>query len=170
VVVLNDTDQPWQGDLTLSRQRLDGQSLAAATVSVKVNPRTSEPIPLPAQVATPEDRTAEIVVAQLDTHSAVHTFVPDIEMALDPTPVEVEVTPSGDGYAVTVTARSFARDIALLVDRLAADATVDDALVTLPAGRSATFQVRTGARDLDQALTSAPVLRTANDLRHRVRS
>ena len=46
---------------------------------------------------------------------------------------------------MTVTARSLARDVTLLADRAAADATVDDALVTLTAGQSATFRVRTNA-------------------------
>ena len=166
VVVLNDTDQPWQGELTLSRQRLDGRSLATATVPVNVDPRTSKPIALPPELCMPDDSTAEIVVARLDTQSAVHAFVPDVEMAMDPDPLKVEVTQSSDGYAVTVTAHSFARDITLLADRVAADATVDDALITLLAGESATFRVRTSVRDLDQALSRPPVLRTANDLQH----
>jgi beta-mannosidase len=166
VAVLNDTDQPWQGELTLSRQRLDGRSLATATVPVDLGPRTSEPVALPSELRTPDDATTEIVVAHLDTRSAVHTFVPDIELAMDPSPLDVEVTEAEDGYAVTVTARSFARDITLLADRVAADATVDDALITLPAGQSATVRVRTSVRDLHQALSRPPVLRTANDLQH----
>lgn len=71
-----------------------------------------------------------------------------------------------DGYIVKVTARSFARDVTLLVDRAAPDATVDDALITLTAGESTTFRVWTGARELEQALDRRPVLRTANDLQH----
>jgi beta-mannosidase len=78
----------------------------------------------------------------------------------------VEVLPSEDGFAVKVTARSMARDVTLLADRAAADATVDDALVTLPAGESTTFHVRTSARGLERALARPPVLRTANDLQH----
>jgi beta-mannosidase len=166
VVVLNDTDQPWQGELALSRQRFDGRPLATATVAVDAGPRTSTPIALPPEVGMPDDPTAEVVSASLDTHTAVHTFVPDVEMAMDPSPLEVDVSASEDGYAVTVTARSLARDVTLLADRVAADATVDDALITLLAGRSATFQVRTSARDLGQALSKPPVLRTANDLQY----
>lgn len=166
VVVLNDTDRPWQGELAVGRQRLDGRSLATATVPVNVDPRTYEPIALSPELCTPDDSTAEILVARLDTRSAVHTFVPDVEMAMDPSPLEVEVTQSEDGYAVNVTARSFARDITLLADRVAADATVDDALITLLAGESATFRVRSSVRDLRQALSRPPVLRTANDLQH----
>ncbi len=166
VVVLNDTDRRWQGELAVGRQRLDGRSLATATVPVNVDPRTSEPIALSPELCTPDDSTAEILVARLDTRRAVHAFVPDVEMAMDPSPLEVEVTQSEYGYAVNVTARSFARDITLLADRVAADATVDDALITLLAGESATFRVRSSVRDLRQALSRPPVLRTANDLQH----
>ena len=57
---------------------------------------------------------------------------------------------------MTVTATSLARDVALLVDRADADATVDEALVALPAGESATFHVRTSRPDLADALTARP--------------
>ena len=170
VVVLNDTDQPWHGELEVSRQRFDGESIATETVAVKIDPRTSTPIALSPRLSTPDDPAGEILVARLGGCDAVHTFRPDIELALDPDPLEVDVTSTPDGYAVAVTARSFARDITLLADRAAADATVDDALITLPAGRSATFQVRTDAGELHDALSGPPVLRTANDLQHVARA
>jgi beta-mannosidase len=85
---------------------------------------------------------------------------------LDPNPVEVAVKETEGGYAVEVTARSLACDVTLLADQATGDATVDDALVTLPAGQSATFRVRTSARDLEQVLDRPPVLRTGNDLQH----
>jgi beta-mannosidase len=96
----------------------------------------------------------------------VHTFVENVDLALEPDPVKVEVMETEDGYAVTVTARSLARDVALLADQAASDATVDDALITLTAGQSATFNVRTTARGVGQAFTRPPVLRTANELQH----
>ena len=100
------------------------------------------------------------------TAGRVHSFVEDIELSLDPDPLDVEVMQTEDGYAVEVTARSFARDVTLLADQAASDAMVDDALVTLPAGQSTGFRVRTSARNLEQALDRPPVLRTANDLQH----
>jgi beta-mannosidase len=106
------------------------------------------------------------VVARLENLTRVHTFVEDIELSLDPSPIDVEVMQTDDGYVVKVTARSFARDVTLLADRAAPDATVDDALITLTAGESTTFRVRTGARELEQALDRQPILRTANDLQH----
>jgi beta-mannosidase len=165
-VIINDTDEAWRGELELSRQRVDGLALAKAVVEVSVEPRTNAQIVLPTELSTPEDLTAEIVVARLDTLTRVHTFVEDIELALDANPVDVAVMETEGGYAVEVTARSLARDVTLLADRAAEDATVDDALVTLPAGQSTTFRVRTSARNLEQAIDRPPVLRTANDLQH----
>lgn len=165
-VVINDTDQPWQGELLLSRERLDGVALASMDVDVNVQPRTVTPIAVDEGLSNPGDPAIEIVVARLDDLTRVYTFVEDIELALDSDPVEVEVREMDDGYAVTVTARSLACDVALLADHVAPDATVDDALVTLTAGQRATFRVRTTARNLEQALGKAPVLRTANDLQY----
>jgi beta-mannosidase len=69
-----------------------------------------------------------------------------------------------DGYRVTVTAAAFARDVAVLVDRVAPDAEVDEQLVDLLPGESRTFTVRTGA-SVDPAAFLAPeVLRSANAL------
>jgi beta-mannosidase len=165
-VIINDTDDVWRGELELSRQDLDGQALGKAAREVSVEPRAIEQIALRTELATPDDPTAEILVAQLDALTRVQTFVADTELALDADPVGVAVMETEDGYAVAVTARSLARDVTLLVDRAAADATVDDALVTLTAGQSTTFRVRTSARDLGQILDRQPVLRTANDLQH----
>jgi beta-mannosidase len=121
-------------------------------------------IAVPPHLSEADDPRSEIVVARLETLTRVHTFVEDVELALDPNPVDVEVTETEDGYAVQVLARSLARDVTLLADRAAADAAVDDALVTLTAGQSATFRVRTNNSELEQSLNRPPVLRTANDI------
>jgi beta-mannosidase len=163
-VVINDTDQQWHAELLLSRERLDGLALANVDVEVIVEPRTVTPIALAEELSRPDDPTAEIVVARLEDLIRVHTFAEDIELRLEPDPLQVDVMKIDDGYAVTVTARSLARDIALLADRVAPDASVDDALITLIAGQSATFRVHTAAQDLAESLTRPPVLRTANDL------
>ncbi|MFL6044708.1 MAG: glycoside hydrolase family 2 protein [Propionibacteriaceae bacterium] len=165
-VLCNDTDEPWHGTLHLSRERLNGDGITNLSVDVRVEPRTVTPIALSDGLSKPDDPRAEVVVARLDDLTRVHTFVEDIELAFEPDPVEVEVMETDDGYAVTVTARSLAGDVSLLVDQVAADATVDHALITLTAGQSKTFHVGTTARGLEHAFTRSPVLRTANDLQH----
>jgi beta-mannosidase len=94
----------------------------------------------------------------------VHTFVDELDLALDADPVSATATPFEGGYRVQVTARSLARDVTLLPDVAGSDAVVDHGLVTLLAGEHASFVVRTTATDIADSLTAAPVLRTANDL------
>jgi len=126
---------------------------------------------LSAELRLPADPAGEVLVAETaDTGVAgtgvreVHCWVEDIDLRLDPDPADVAVEPTGDGYLVTVRARSLVKDLTLLIDRLDRAATVDRALVILPAGASATLQVRTAVRGIERELHGKPVLRTANDL------
>ncbi len=61
-------------------------------------------------------------------------------------------------------AESFARDVAILADRVAPDAVVDDMLVPMLAGESHTFHISTDAVVDPAAFTDPLVLRCANDL------
>jgi len=165
LAVVNDSPDLWHGVVALRRELFDGTPLAAASQPVSVGARSVALIPLPEDVATPGDPGREVLVAELDDVRVAHLWAEDVDLDLDPSPVEAVATPADGGYRVDVTARSLARDVTLLVDRLDPDAVVDDALVTLPAGARATFWVRTSARLDEAALVTAPVLRTANDLR-----
>ncbi len=169
VAVVNDTDQEWSGGLEVSRQRLDGTVLADEERTVSVPPRSVEVVALPADVASPADPAGEVMLVRIgDTLRGdvrtVHTYVEDVDLALDAAPVSATATAVEGGYRVQVSAMSLARDVTLLPDVAAADAVVDHGLVTLLAGESASFMVRTAATGIADALTVAPVLRTANDL------
>ena len=88
----------------------------------------------------------------------------DPALALDAAAVTAVAEVTGDGYEVTVTARTLAKDVTLLVDRVHAAAWVDRGLVTLLPGESAVFRVRAPGGLDPAAFTTAPVLRSANDL------
>jgi beta-mannosidase len=164
LVAVNDTADLWHATMHVSRQRLDGTPLAEATMDVRVGARSVTALPLPADVATPDDPAAEVLVARLDGVMTVHTWVEDVDLALDPAPLEATVTGVEGGYRVDVVARSLARDVTILADRVDPAATVDEALITVPAGGRASFRVRTSARLSAADLTDPAVLRTANDL------
>jgi beta-mannosidase len=165
VAVINDTDETWSGPLLLRRETFGGDLRADARLDVTAQARTVQTVPIPVDVAVPKEPEAEVLVVQLGTERSVHLYVEDVDAHLDPAPVETKVEQIVGGYRVQVTARSLVRDLILLVDRLAPDASVDHALVDLPAGTSATFVVRTSAALDPASISSAPVLRTANDLR-----
>ncbi|MFG1610383.1 glycoside hydrolase family 2 protein [Actinoplanes sp. NPDC049265] len=161
VAVINDTDRPWSGTVTVRRLTFAGTTLAAADLPVDVAPRSVAELPLPSPVSTPDSAAAEVVVADFDGVRGFRTFIEDQTLAYDPAALTATVAPAPGGYAVTVTASSFARDITLLADRVAIDAAVDDQLITLLAGETHTFRVRT-ARNIDPTALLAPsVLRSA---------
>jgi beta-mannosidase len=162
--VVNDTSEIWHGAARLSRQLVDGTELATAELPVQVGARSAATFALPDDLRTPEDPRGELFVAELDDARTVHTWVEDVDLRLDPAPLDTTVTAYDGGYRVRVHARSLARDVTLLVDRLDPSARVDDALITLPAGATATFTVRTAARLSAADLTGPLVLRSANDL------
>ncbi len=165
LAVVNDTDEAWTGSVHVRLETLGGDQRATTRVPIDVPVRSVVVATLPAQVATAGDATAEVLVAELDAVRTTHTFVDDVDLRLDPDPVVATATPVPGGYRVDVAASSYAADVTLHVDRLAVDASVDDALVTLPAGTSASFLVTTATALDPTLLTTAPVLRTANDLR-----
>jgi beta-mannosidase len=63
-----------------------------------------------------------------------------------------------------VAATGVVRDLALLPDRIAPDAEVDEALVSLLPGETRVFTVRTAAELDAAALTGPLVLRSVNQL------
>ena len=166
-VIINDTDQAWQGELELSRQGIDGlharQGGGRGQRRAK-NHSANRPAPRALHTRGSDRRDSGGSSRHPDrgcTRSSRTSSWHWMQIRSTLRSCETE-----DGYVVEVTARSLACDVTLLADRAAEDATVDDALVTLPAGQSTTFRVRTSARDLEQVLDRPPVLRTANDLQH----
>ncbi|MFK4089513.1 glycosyl hydrolase 2 galactose-binding domain-containing protein [Kribbella sp. NPDC020789] len=164
VAVINDTDQPLEGTLVVSRQKFDGAELAAASLPVVVAARAVQTLALPAEVAAADDERREVLIGSLGELSVVHLFVEPVDAELDPDPVDVRWSHVDGGYRVDVEARSLAIAVHLNADRIAADATVDRGLINLPAGGTASFVVTTTASELAVELTTSPVLRTANDL------
>jgi len=164
LVAVNDSDQPWEGTLRLRRLRFDGTVLAESSPPLRVGARAVTVVALPADLTTAGDPAREVLVADADGLRAVRMFAEDAGAAYDPAPLTATVERAGEGYTVTVTALSFARDVAVLADRVAADAVVDDQLVDLLPGETRSFLVRTAA-DADPAAFLAPeVLRSANSL------
>ncbi|SFD46344.1 glycoside hydrolase family 2 protein [Streptomyces aidingensis] len=165
LAAVNDTARPWTGELRLARQTLGGVIRAEDKIALDVPPRSAALLPLPGALAEPGKPEEEVLVVTADDARTCHLFAEDRELAYRPAPLRAEAVAVPGGYRVDVHAESFARDIAVFADRLAPDAEADDMLVTLAAGESHSFLVRTAAALDPAALTRPPVLRTANDLR-----
>lgn len=165
VASVNDTDEPWVGDLRVRRETLGGRLVAEESVAVAVDPRQVHVHVVRAAVAGWDDPVTEVLVATMGDGVAVHPGAEDVRLALDPDPADYAVERTATGYRLRVQARSLVRDLVVHADRIAPEAVVSDALVTLPAGATATLDITCGELDDPAVLLAAPVLRTANDLR-----
>ncbi|MFP8888035.1 glycoside hydrolase family 2 protein [Streptomyces mangrovi] len=164
LIAVNDHDEPWRGELLLERQTFAGVVLRSVKLSLDVPPRSVTRTGLDTSLVSPDDARREVLVATAPDARAVHLFAEDVELDYDPAPLRAEAVAVPGGYRVDVSASSFARDIAILADRVAPDAVVDEMLVPLLAGESRSFTVRTEA-DIDPAALTEPlVLRSANGL------
>src|SRR5699024_5469917 len=147
----------------------DGDVLASATVPVEVEARGIVVVPVPADVATPDDAAVELVTATLGDVRGVRFLAEprDSRLASEPgLTVDATVAEGPDGFVttVTITPETVVHDLALLVDKLHPDARVDDMLVTLLPGETATFRVTSPVALEVAALTDRAVLKHAGQL------
>jgi beta-mannosidase len=157
LVAVNDTDEDWIGDLRLEWRGFDGTVTGTDKLRLSVPARS-------AAVAGNVGEGREVLVAVSGGVRLVHVFGEDVEHSLDPAALTASVEAVSGGYRVDVTASALAVDVALLADRVAPDAVVDDMLVTLVPGEKRSFTVRTEA-EVDPAAFADPlVLRSANSL------
>ncbi|GAB2634563.1 glycoside hydrolase family 2 protein [Kribbella swartbergensis] len=164
VAAHNDTDTTWSTELTVARRSTStgGEVLAQETFALEVEPRSATLSSLPDSITKPADPTREYVeVRGADGSTAYWYFVEDTSLRLAGDAYAASVTPTADGYDVTVTASALAKDLALFPDRLDPAARVDSGLVTLSAGESHTFHVTAAEAPTNIGI---PVLRSANDL------
>lgn len=162
LVAVNDTDEPWTAPLRLERQTFGGEVLHAETVELDVPPRATSEIDPDRRLLAPDDPDAEVFAGTAGDVRVVRPFREDVHLAYDPGALTAVAVAVPGGYRVDVRASSFARDVAVLADRAAPDAEVDDMLVDLLAGETHSFTVRTDA-EIDPLLLTAPlVLRSAN--------
>ncbi|MEU6428378.1 glycoside hydrolase family 2 TIM barrel-domain containing protein [Microbispora sp. NPDC046973] len=164
LAVVNDTGEPWSGELAVDRLSLAGEILAKERLDVSVPARGTASVELPEGVVRAGNPPGEVLVATLGDVRALR--FPEEDPAMDYPPAEMDtvVEEIEGGLRVRVTARTIVRELAIFPDRLDPRATVDDQLVTLLPGETAVFHVIGG--DLDPgALVRHPVLRCVNESR-----
>ncbi|MCE6997326.1 glycoside hydrolase family 2 protein [Saccharothrix sp. S26] len=163
LVAVNDHDQPWTGAVRLARQSFTGEVMATTELELAVPPRSTARLDLADNLLEPADPGGEVLVATAGDVHAHHLFAEDLDLRYHPEPFTAAVTPVPGGYRVDVRATSFVRDLGLLVDKVAADAVVDDMLISLTAGEKHHFLVRTSEELPDPTVLLHPrVLNCAN--------
>jgi beta-mannosidase len=175
LVAVNDSDEVWRGRVTVVRRGFggfgggggvdgDGGELAHVVVDLDVPARSVSVHVLPPAVVQPEAPERELIVADTGAERALWQFREDVVARLPEPRMACDVERTATGYRVSVTAEAYVRDLTVLADKVAGDAHVDRALVTLLPGESTTFDVRTRAIVDPKAFLAPAVLRCANQL------
>jgi beta-mannosidase len=163
VVLVNDCDEAWSGDLVVRRIAFDGAELATQSLEVEVAPRSTASYPIDAGIAEPGAPERELISVALGGIRGLWPFTEDRDAALPAADVAVEARPDGNDTVVTITANGYVRSLTVLADRLAPEAWADEGMITLLPGESA--EIRLHGVVTDAARVSQPdVLRTANEL------
>ncbi|XTZ13331.1 glycoside hydrolase family 2 protein [Micromonospora echinospora] len=164
LVAVNDGGQPWRAPATVTRLTLAGEPRAKTSYELDVPPGTAVTLALPSDLAEPEDARRELLVAEAgeSAERALWFFAEDRDIPWPAAGHDATVEPVDGGVRVHVRARTILRDLTLYPDRLDPSAEVDQALVTLLPGESATFLVHAAGPLDPAALTSRPVLRAVN--------
>ncbi|GIF67222.1 beta-mannosidase [Asanoa ishikariensis] len=158
-VLVNETATPWHTELTVQRSTLDGKSQEERKLKVTVAPYGKEE--LAHDVSRPDDLRAEVLWAEADgADRAWHFYAEDKDIAYPQAAYDVALKGRNK---LTVTARTFLRDLTVYPDRLDPAAEADDALRNLFPGEAVTFTIVTAAALDERKLTSKPVLRCVND-------
>ena len=170
LAVLNDTREAISTTWTVERRRLDGTVLATARFDVALEACGHTDVVLPTDLTAFGDVTDEILVATPSDVSSgfarvIYNPAEVIDQQLAADPVAVSIEPEDGGYALTVTARTYARDVFCMVDKVDPAARIDGGLVTLLPGESVTWHVTCGAVDEPSAFAAPNVMRFANDLK-----
>jgi beta-mannosidase len=164
VAVVNDSPTDWQGELAIDRVDFSGDPLARTTMPFAVAAREVVRLSLPLDLVQADDPKGEVLVVGTDDFRALWFFERDRNLAYRPASYDVATEQVEGATTVTVTAHTLLRDLSIFADRCDPAAVVDQALVTLLPGESATFTVR-HVSPIDPALlTRPPVLACVNDV------
>ena len=167
LVMVNDTRQAWEGQWRVERRRLDGTVLADQIARVSIPAGGQAQVVLEAAVATFGDPAQEILVANSDQPGfarAIYNPAEVVDQALRPDPLEASIEAEDRGYRLTLTARTYARDVFCMVDKVDPAASIDGGMVTLLPGESVVWHITSAPVDDPETFLSPKVLRTANDL------
>ena len=164
LAAVNDSPDRWEAVVRMTRRRLDGTVLVTDTLELEVEPRSCATIPLGPDLTQAGEEAGELILAAAGQERAWWHFAEDRDTDLPAPEMDVTLGTVEGGYQLSVTARTFIRDLALLVDRLDPDAVVDEMLVTLLPGDRADFLIRTEISLSEDQLSDPLVLRSANQL------
>lgn len=174
LIVLNDTREAWKGTWKVERVTLDGEVLATQSFDdVELGVVCHIGLPLADEIVSYVDAGNELVVATpSDNAFARVIFNPaeiiDQKLTAPAEAFSIAAVAVEDGVELTVTAKSYVRDLFCMADKVDAKASVAEGMVSLLPGESVVLHITTtdaGALADPNVFAAANVLRSANDLK-----
>jgi beta-mannosidase len=162
--LINNSLEDLSGQLSLKLLDYSGKVLAEHSQQVEAKASAKESIAIPAGLLPKDELAKSVLVADFERARATHFFADYKHSALEAPAIEAKLTKTENGLRVAVTAKNLIRDLVLMVDKLDPEASVDTGLVTLLPGETHNFEVATKKSLSEAELTSARVLRSANQL------
>jgi beta-mannosidase len=164
LTAVNDTDDDWRTTAKVERVSLDGTSLVSEAIELVVPAFSSASVDLADSLSSPGDPAREMLVATGGDHRALWWFTEARDSALPPPQWQASARQVEGGVEVRVVAQSVIRDLSLLADVVAEDASVDRMLMTLLPGEEAVFTIATDWAGDPARFLDSDVLRSMNDL------
>ena len=162
VHLINDTDNFWEMSVMVRRRAFSGEVCAEVAADVHAQPRRAVRLRLEPALTRSEHPETELLTAEADGQRACWYFARDKQLDYPKPGFEAKLDKTLDGYVLKVEAKTFVRDLCLLVDKLEPQATVDTQLLTLLPGETGTFRILT-AQSLNLGACLEPhVLYSAN--------
>lgn len=175
LTAVNDTREPWSGTWTIRRVRFDGTELASQTETMSLKAGQSGHIRLNDNVAHATDLTQEVIVATASADPSTNgpafertifdcAEVIDQKLAQPSEAFSATCEPAEGGYLLTVTAKSYVRDLFCMVDKVDAHAQVDQGMISLLPGEKAELHISSSHAGQADQYVAPRVVRSANDL------
>ena len=164
VTAVNDQAEDWHATAIVERVSFAGVALATDHIELVVPAFSTVSIHLDSGLSSPRNAGQEVLVATAGEHRALWWFAEARDSELAAPQWDAFAKRVDGGVEVRVVARSVLRDLSLLADVVAADASVDRMLVTLLPGEETVFAVATEWPGDPARFLDGDVLRSMNDL------
>lgn len=160
-VLVNDTDEAFEGECIVRRASFGGDELARATPTISAAAREVARVDaLLELVGAPGDRTAEVLVIECAGDRDIWFWERDLRLHLPESPLRAALVREGDRTVVRLHANALARDIIIAADLLGGDARAAENCFTMLAGE--TREVGIDGTALDLGIGVGQVVRCAS--------
>ena len=164
VNLLNNQNKQIQGTLELELMDFSGKVLASEKQEMLVSANSKQTAQIPKELSNPSKSSSSVLVANFAGERKLWFFAEYKDSALEQPNFELDLEKTSTGYQLKVTANNLIRDLVVMIDKLASDASVNQGLITVLPGETALFEIKTSESLSLEHFQSERVIKSANQL------